>query len=37
MAEDFSAWLGKQQTRHDRFDPARSNALLAALGEPGTA
>ena len=37
MAEDFSAWLGKQQVRHDRFDPARSNALLAALGEPGTA
>lgn len=37
MADDFSAWLGKQQARQDRFDPARSNALLAALGEPGTA
>ena len=37
MTEDFSAWIGKQEIRHDRFDPARSNALLAALGEPGSA
>lgn len=37
MTEDFSAWIGKQEVRHDRFDPARSNALLAALGKPGSA
>jgi 3-methylfumaryl-CoA hydratase len=30
---EFSAWIGRQDVREDRLDPARSNALLAALGE----
>lgn len=29
---DFSAWIGRTEERWDRLDPARSNALLAALG-----
>lgn len=33
---EFSAWIGRSEERHDRLDPARSNALLAALGRaPG--
>lgn len=34
MSDDFSAWVGKQETASDVLDPARCNALLAALGEP---
>lgn len=33
MADDFSAWLGQQETRHDRIDPVRCNALRTALGD----
>jgi 3-methylfumaryl-CoA hydratase len=33
---DFSAWIGRTEEREDRLDPARSNALLAALGRDGT-
>lgn len=33
MSDDYSAWIGKSETASDRLDPARSNALLAALGE----
>jgi len=33
MTEDFSAWIGRQDEVVDRFEPARSNALRAALGE----
>lgn len=29
---DFSAWLDRTETHEDRLDPARANALLAALG-----
>lgn len=29
---DFFAWTGRTEERVDRLDPARSNALLAALG-----
>lgn len=32
MMTDFSAWVGRSEEREDRLDPARSNALLAALG-----
>lgn len=31
---EFSAWIGRREAREDRLEPARSNALLAALGEP---
>mgnify|MGYP003541938050 CR=1 FL=1 len=34
MTEDYSAWVGKTETRTDILEPARSNALLAAFGEP---
>ncbi|MFA7586164.1 MAG: MaoC family dehydratase N-terminal domain-containing protein [Novosphingobium sp.] len=34
MDHDFSAWIGKQETLTDVIDPARSNALRAALGNP---
>lgn len=37
MTGDFSAWIGKEEVRTDRIEPARSNALLAALGQPGAA
>lgn len=30
---EFTAWIGRREVRDDRLDPARSNALLAALGE----
>lgn len=32
MSDDFSGWIGKSEERHDSIDPARSNALSAALG-----
>jgi 3-methylfumaryl-CoA hydratase len=31
--DDFSAWVGRSETRQDRLDPARTNVLRAALGE----
>ncbi|MBU6266181.1 MAG: MaoC family dehydratase N-terminal domain-containing protein [Sphingomonadales bacterium] len=31
--EDFSAWIGRSETVTDVLDPARSNALRAALGD----
>lgn len=34
MSDDFSAWVGKSETVVDVLEPARSNALSAALGEP---
>ena len=34
MSEDFSSWIGKQETVSDVLEPARSNALRAALGDP---
>jgi 3-methylfumaryl-CoA hydratase len=34
MADDFSAWVGRSETAHDLLEPARSRALLAALGQP---
>lgn len=33
MSEDFSAWVGKSEEITDVLEPARSNALRAALGE----
>ena len=33
MSEDFSAWVGRSETITDTIDPARTNALRAALGE----
>jgi 3-methylfumaryl-CoA hydratase len=33
MSDDFSAWVGKQEHLTDVLEPARSNALRAALGE----
>jgi 3-methylfumaryl-CoA hydratase len=33
MSEDFSAWVGRQEELVDVLEPARSNALRAALGE----
>jgi len=32
MSDDFSAWIGRSQKIMDRLEPARSNALLKALG-----
>ncbi len=32
MSEDFSDWIGRSEERVDVMDPARSNALTAALG-----
>lgn len=39
MSDDFSAWVGKTETVVDVLEPARSNALRAALGDnvPGAA
>ncbi|MFT4025222.1 MAG: MaoC family dehydratase N-terminal domain-containing protein [Novosphingobium sp.] len=34
MSDDFSAWVGKSETAVDVLEPARSNALRAALGDP---
>jgi 3-methylfumaryl-CoA hydratase len=33
MSDDFSAWAGRSETITDILDPARTNALRAALGE----
>jgi 3-methylfumaryl-CoA hydratase len=33
VSEDFSAWVGKREERADVLEPARSNALRAALGD----
>jgi 3-methylfumaryl-CoA hydratase len=33
MTEDFTAWVGKTESHTDTLEPARSNALRAALGE----
>jgi 3-methylfumaryl-CoA hydratase len=33
MSEDFSAWVGKSEQLVEVLEPARSNALRAALGE----
>lgn len=33
MSDDFSAWVGTSEVLVDQLDPARSNALRAALGE----
>ena len=35
MSADYSDWTGRQETRSDILDPARSNALRAALGASG--
>jgi 3-methylfumaryl-CoA hydratase len=34
MSEDYAAWVGRREEQIDRLDPARSNALRAALGNP---
>jgi 3-methylfumaryl-CoA hydratase len=34
MGDDYSAWLDNREERVDLLDPARSNALRAALGDP---
>lgn len=34
MSDDFSAWVGKSEMAVDVLEPARSNALSAALGNP---
>ncbi|TVV77268.1 FAS1-like dehydratase domain-containing protein [Sphingomonas solaris] len=33
MSDDFSAWVGRTEEVPDSLDPARSSALLAALGD----
>jgi 3-methylfumaryl-CoA hydratase len=35
MSEDFSAWVGRSESRVDVLEAARTNALRAALGETG--
>jgi 3-methylfumaryl-CoA hydratase len=35
MSADFSDWVGRSEEVVDILDPARSNALSAALGQPG--
>jgi 3-methylfumaryl-CoA hydratase len=35
MNDDFSAWLGRQEEASDVLEPARTNALRAALGTVG--
>lgn len=34
MSDDFSAWDGRSETVTDVLEPARSNALRSALGDP---
>jgi len=34
MSVDLSAWIGRQEERRERLEPARSRALLAALERP---
>jgi 3-methylfumaryl-CoA hydratase len=36
MTDDFTAWIGKQESATDRLDAARTNALRAALGDSET-
>jgi 3-methylfumaryl-CoA hydratase len=33
MSDDFSAWVGRHEDVSDVFEPARANALRAALGD----
>src|ERR1700758_3531780 len=33
MSEDFSAWVGRSEELADVLEPARTNALRAALGQ----
>ncbi len=35
MSEDYSAWVGRTEESTDVLEPARSNALLVALGGEG--
>lgn len=35
MSGDFANWIGKQEQASDRLEPARANALRAALGQSG--
>jgi 3-methylfumaryl-CoA hydratase len=35
MSEDFSGWVGRQESVSDCLDAARANALRAALGDVG--
>ncbi len=35
MNEDFSGWIGRQETASDVLEPTRANALRKALGETG--
>ena len=35
MSGDFAGWIGRSVTARDQLEPARSNALLAALGGQG--
>lgn len=37
MDEAISEWVGREEVRTDAIDPARSNALQAALGRPAEA
>lgn len=37
MSDDFSAWVGRSEEVSDVLEPARSNALKAALGDPASA
>ena len=37
LSNDFSAWVGRTEEVTDVLEPARSNALLAALGNPTAA
>ena len=36
MSDDFSGWSGRQEEVSDVLEPARTNALSAALGETGS-
>jgi 3-methylfumaryl-CoA hydratase len=37
MSNEFSDWIGRTEEMTDIIEPARSNALRAALGDPGAA
>ena len=36
MIDDFSEWIGKSEVQFDTLEPARSHALLSALGDTVT-
>ena len=36
MSSEFSDWIGRTEEMTDTIEPARSNALRAALGDPAT-